>query len=165
MVRAPDGLGPRSLQPGEGRAEASLEGAERLGMGRYGAGAFAPAQCDAFGRVAANEVMARLGDGSAQEIAVIRAAAGADVGVAVVEYRLTYLDWPQAGDRYDIRSGLKTVEPRRLRMEHWILDPDSGRPWATADVVLLPFDLGARKTSTLSEAALKALQAAACPFD
>ena len=158
MVEVPEGLSPRSLEPGRGRTGASLRQAEALGMNRYGAGLFGPEDCDAFGRVDASRIMGRLADGSAHEVASVRQAVGESVGVAVVEYRLTYLDWPGAGDRFDIRSGLKQVEPRRLGFEHWVLDPESGRPWVVAEAVLLPFDLEARKGLTLSEPALAALR-------
>jgi len=160
-VEVRQGLAPRSLTPGESRRGASLQRAQQLDMGRYGSGAFRSSDCDAFGRVDPSQIMGRLGDGSAHEVAAIRQIVGEPVGVAVVEYRLTYLDWPGAGDRYDVRSGLKGVAARRLSFEHWVLDPESGRPWAVAEVVLIPFDLDARKALALSDGALKALQAKA----
>lgn len=163
-VEVPAALAPRSLKPGPCRTDAGLERADALGLRRYGAGAFGAADCDVFGRVGAARIMGVLADGSAHEVAAIRAAAGEQVGVAVVEYRLSYLDWPAAGDRYDIRSGLGSAEPRRLGMEHWVLDPASGRPWALAEAVLIPFDLEKRKALTLSEPALAALRAQAPPL-
>jgi acyl-CoA thioester hydrolase len=128
-------------------------------MSRYGAGVFGLDDCDVFGRVSASRIMGRLADGSAHEVASVRQALGEQVGVAVVEYRLVYLDWPGAGDRYDIRSGLRLAEPRRLQFEHWVLDPLSGRPWAVAEAVVIPFDLAARKALTLSGEALATLSA------
>jgi acyl-CoA thioester hydrolase len=163
-VKLPQGLAPRSLTPGRKLSAASLDRAEKLGMTRYGAGLFGPEDCDVFGRVRADQIMGRLADGSAHEVAAVRRAIGEDVGVAVVEYRLSYLDWPGAGDRYVIRSGLGQAEPRRLLFENWVLDPASGRPWAAAEVVLIPFDLAARKALTLAGDALAALQASRIPF-
>jgi acyl-CoA thioester hydrolase len=157
-IEVPEALRPRSLEPGRARRDASSAGAEKAGMGRYACGLFGPEDCDVFGRVTAGALMGRLGDGAAHEIAMIRRLAGEALGVAVVEYRLAYLDWPGAGDRYDIRSGLKTAEPRRLGFEHWVLNPGTGRPWALAEAVLLPFDLEARKSVTLDEAAVKRLR-------
>jgi acyl-CoA thioester hydrolase len=159
QIDVPESLKPRSLTPGAPIPKASLERAETLAMSRYGAGLFGPGDCDAFGRVSPAQIMGRFADGSAHEIAELRAVLGAEVGVAVVEHRLAYLDWPVAGDRFDIRSGLKRAEPRRLLFEDWILDPASGRPWAIAEVVLLPFDLAARKALSLSDKALAALKA------
>ncbi len=164
MVEVPQALSPRSLTPGKAGAAASLQRAEKLGLGRYGAGLFGPHDCDVFGRVGASQIMARLADGSAHEVAGVRRAVGESVGVAVVEYRLSYLDWPGAGDRYDIRSGLKLAEPRRIQFENWVLDPHTGRPWAIAEAVLIPFDLEARKALTLPGAALDALRGQAVAF-
>jgi acyl-CoA thioester hydrolase len=162
-TRTPEALQPRSLELGVGRADASLEAAGRLGLARHGLGVFGPKDCDGFGRVQASEIMGRLGDASAQPVAAVREAVGARlgearIGMAVVEYRLTYLEWPGAGDRYDLRTAWAEVQPRRLRFEHWVLDPDSGRPWAVAEAVLVVFDLDLRKTVTLPEEAVAALQ-------
>ncbi len=169
-VAVPPGLGPRSLALGEPTAEASLARAESLGLARYGAGAFMPQDCDAFGRVLAHQIMGRMGDGAAQAIAATREAVGPvsvggePVGLAVVEYRLIYFAWPGAGDRYDVRSGLRVAEPRRLGWNHWMLDPDTGRPWAVAVGVLVPFDLQARKTVTLPDEALAVLKSRLVAF-
>jgi len=162
-ARTPEGLEPRSLQLGCGRADASLEVADQLALPRHGLGVFRPKDCDGFGRVQASEIMGRLGDASAHPVAAVREAVGERlgelrVGMAVVEYRLTYLDWPQAGDRYDLRSAWMQVEPRRLRFEHWVLDPEFGRPWAVAEAVLVVFDLDRRKTVTLPGEAVAALR-------
>ena len=171
MIEVPPGLGPRSLEPGEPPGLASLERAEALGLTRYGAGAFMPQDCDAFGRVSATQIMGRMGDGAAQAIASTRDAVGPltasaqPIGLAVVEYRLVYFDWPRAGDCFDVRSGLRIVEPRRLGWTHWMLDPETGHPWAIAIGVLVPFDLEARKAVTLPDKALKTLRARVVTFE
>ncbi len=156
-VQVPEGLGPRSLQPGAPSGAGSLADAERLGLMRYGAGAFGPEHCDVFGRVSAHQLMARMSDGAAHGIAVMRKAAGESIGLAVVEYRIVHLDWPRAGDRFVVRSGLRAVAPRRVTWTHWMLDPGSGRPWAVAHAVLVPFDLERRKAITLPDEAAAAL--------
>jgi acyl-CoA thioester hydrolase len=162
-VQVPEGRGPRSLPPGPRRADAGLDLADRLQLPRHGLGLFLPAHCDAFGRVLAAEVMGRLSDAGAFAAALVRAAVGGRhgggaIGMAVVEYRLAYLDWPAAGDRYELRSAWTEVEPRRIRFEHWLLDPASGRPWAVAEVVLVVFDLDARKAITLPDEAVAELR-------
>jgi acyl-CoA thioester hydrolase len=170
MIQVPPGLGPRSMTPGEAPPPVSAERARRLGLVRYAAGAFGPQECDAFGRVSAHHVMARIGDGAAQAIASARSAVGpvaADgrpIGLAVVEYRLIYFDAPRAGDRYDVRSGLRQAETRRLGWSHWMLDPDTGRPWAMAVGLLVPFDLDARKTMSLPEEAVAMLKGKVVDF-
>ena len=170
-VDVPAGLGPRSLAPGDPPGAASLEQADALGLIRYGSGVFMPQDCDAFGRVSATQIMGRMGDGAAQAVASTREAAGSitpggqPIGLAVVEYRLVYFDWPRAGDRFDVRSGLRVAEARRLGWTHWMLDPETGRPWAIAIGVLVPFDLEARKTVTLPDEALKLLRAKVVSFE
>ncbi len=74
-VRIPDGLGARSLHPGAPLQARSLQEAESAGLIRYGAGAFGLQDCDVFGRVAAHQMMARLGDGAANGIALMRGSA------------------------------------------------------------------------------------------
>jgi acyl-CoA thioester hydrolase len=77
----------------------------------------------------------------------------ARVGGAVLEYRLVHLDWPRAGDRLEIRSGLKDADTRTKRMVHWMIDPESGKAWGTSEAVAITFDLDARKIVPITEAA------------
>ena len=166
-LTVPAGLGPRSLTPGEPMPAGTLDDAERLGLMRYGAGAFGPEHCDAFGRVAAHLLMGRMSDGASQAIALTRDALAETapdappIGLAVVEYRLAYLEWPAMGDRFMVRSGVRSVEARRVGWSHWMLDPQTGRPWAAAQAVLVPFDLQARKAVSLTPEAQAALTARA----
>lgn len=151
-------LQPKTFKPRDPAGAGQLSDAERLGLMHYGAGAFGPEHCDVFGRVAAHQLMARMGDGAAQGITITRRAVGEEIGLAVVEYRIVHLDWPRAGDRFVTRSGLRRAEPRRLSWTHWMLDPDTGRPWAAAHTLLVPFDLHARKTVSLPDAAVAELK-------
>ena len=170
-IAIPPGLEARSLTPGDPPEAGTSAQADRLGLVRNGLGAFALQECDAFGRVGAAQVIGRMGDGAAHIIATTRDSIGAPasgdrpVGVAVVEYRLLYRTWPGPGDRYDMRSGFKSVEPRRLRLSHWLLDPESGQPWAEAHAVLVPFDLKRRKAVTLPQHALEALASRVVAFE
>ena len=76
------------------------------------------------------------------------------------------LNWPPgAGERFDTRWWFKAAEPRRLRQSHWMLDPETGEPWAEAHAVLVPFDLERRKATTLPAHALEALAAKVVRFD
>ena len=163
-VVIPEGLGPRSLDPGAPIALPRLAEAEAAGLFAYGAGAFGPEHCDVFGRVAAHQLMARLGDGAPHGIAAIRDAAGEHMGLAVVEYRLTYLDHPRAGDRFVVRTGLVRAAPRRLEWAYWMFDPASGAPLAAARAVMVPFDLEARKATTLPDEVVTKLRAKLVEF-
>ena len=154
----PDGMGPRSLVLGESPPRAVPEKAFRHGLG-----AFAPEDCDVFGRVRADRIMTRLAEGAFYSTALTRQAVGEAIGMAVVEYRLTYLEWPRAGDRVEVRSGWTSVEARRLRSSHWVMEPGGKRIWALAEAVVLPFDLEARKALTMPDEAVAALRARMIP--
>jgi len=75
------------------------------------------------------------------------------VGGAVLEYRLVHFDWPRAGDRLEIRSGLKDADARTKRMVHWMIDPDTGKAWGASEAVAITLDLDTRKIIPISDAA------------
>ena len=83
-------------------------------------------------------------------------AAPVRTGGAALEYRLLHHAWPRAGDRLAVYSGFGSGEARFSRVFHWVLDPDSGRPWLTAEAISVSFDLEARRILTLSEDQLAA---------
>ncbi|MEI9891120.1 MAG: hypothetical protein WDN45_11645 [Caulobacteraceae bacterium] len=85
------------------------------------------------------------------------------LGGAAVEYRVVYHAWPGPGERVEMRSGHRELTPKLRRVIHWLLDPSSGRPWATAEMVSLFLDLKARRSLTLSEHGLKAMGIEAIP--
>jgi acyl-CoA thioester hydrolase len=157
-VSIPDGLGPRSLDPGVQLKRRTLAEAESAGLIRYGAGAYGPEDCDVFGRVAVDRLVARMIDGAAHGFEVIRGAVGDSQGMAAVEYRIAYFDPPRAGDRYLVRAALVQAEPRRLGFCYWTFDAETGSPLAAARSVLVPFDLEARKAMTLPEKAVGRLK-------
>ena len=168
-AKIPAALAPRSLTPGAPATPVSLKTLDGLGLKTHGAGAFGVQDCDVFGRVRADQIMGRISDGAAHSIAAMRgvvgdvASGGRPIGVAVVEYRLIYQDWPGAGDRFEMRSGLVFGRSRLIRWAHFLNDPTTGRPWARAESVLVPFDLELRKAITLPEPAVRALEALARP--
>ena len=49
---------------------------------------------------------------------------------------------------------------RTRRVIHWMVDPQSGRPWASAEAVVVSFDLDRRKVIDISEEAQAAFRAA-----
>jgi acyl-CoA thioester hydrolase len=79
------------------------------------------------------------------------------IGGAVLEYRLVQLDWPRAGDRFVVRSGMAGIEDRTQRLVHWMLDPHTGKAWGTSEAVAVTLDLDTRKIVTASAAARAAL--------
>ena len=135
-----------------------------------GGGAVGPADCDVFGRMRPDALVGRVSDGVPALNAVLRPEEGDaprrrpdDVGGAVLEYRLSYQAWPRAGDRFAIRSGLADIGDRTQRLVHWILDPESGRAWATAEAVAIALDLKARRIIPISPEDQQRLRARVTP--
>jgi acyl-CoA thioester hydrolase len=157
---------PRSLNLEPVESQASLARAEALGLPRTALGAVRGGDCDAFGRLCAELVMARLSDGVPHLLDGKRQAAdthGARAGGAALEYRLIHLAWPRAGDRVELRSGPSGVDARFRRWVHWLVDPQSGRPWCAAESIAVSFDLETRKLITLSDEALSEAKAQVVP--
>jgi len=166
QVAAPAFAAPRSIDAGPVESTASLEAADRLGVGCAGRGTIAPYDCDVFGRMRPEIFIGRVSDGvpgllSPVRKAVMEAAAQTikRVGGAVLEYRLVYLDWPMTGDHIELRSGLRGFDDKTQRMTHWLLDPVSGRPWGVSEAVAVNFDLDARQIIPIPPAAREALAA------
>ena len=127
-------------------------------------GALAATDCDVFGRMRAEQFIGRVSDGIGSFIGPFRdtvvehaESPPAQVGGAVLEYRIAQLAWPRAGDRVEIRSGLVGTTGAAMRVVHWMLDPTTGRPWGTSEAVAIAFDLDARKVVAISDAARAAL--------
>lgn len=158
MVEVPAGCAPRSLGLEPPSGAANLEAAERLGLTLLACGAFGAGDCDVFGRVAPWQILGRLSDGVPT---LLDAGQPRDpnVGGAVLELRLAYQAWPKSGDRFVLRSGIAGFDDRARRVVHWLLDPDTGRPWATGEAVAVALDLTTRKIAAPSEASRAALSA------
>ena len=159
-IDTPEQAKPRSLTLEPVRSVASLERADALGLIRIAQGAVSPADCDLHGRMRAEQFIGRVSDGIGLLIhgfrkQVVAAAAGPHgrVGGAVLEYRLVHLDWPRAGDRLEIRSGLKGADARTMHVTHWMIDPGTGKAWGTSEAVAITFDLDARKIIPIAEEA------------
>jgi acyl-CoA thioester hydrolase len=156
-VEVPAEAAPRSLglEPVESRA--SLARAEALGIRRTALGVVGAEDCDVFGRMRPEQMMARISAGLPHVFEGRRPGAdglGGRAGGAALEYRLIHLDWPRAGDRVELRSGASGGDARFRKLTHWLLDPDSGRAWGAAEAIAVSFDLETRKIVALSDEAL-----------
>jgi acyl-CoA thioester hydrolase len=128
-----------------------------------GQGAVAPDACDVFGRMGADRFMGRISEATGPLMAPLcRALAeAADIkrlGGVALEYRLTYGDLPRAGDHVELRSGLASLDAKTARIAHWLMDPVSGRAFATAQAVVANFDLDARRIVAVPQDLLAAMQ-------
>jgi acyl-CoA thioester hydrolase len=165
MMEVPERAKPRSLSFAPVRSAASLAEADRLNLMRLGAGAFSATDCDVFGRIRPETFIGKVSDGvpGLRRLVGGPAERPANVGGAVLEYRLLHLEWPSAGDRFEVRSGLVGVQNNAQRIVHWMLDPESGRPWGAAEAVAVALDLQTRKIIPLEDAARERIAAAIIP--
>ena len=168
MAPIPDFAAARSLDLSPVESRASLQAADALGLIHLTSGAVLARDCDLFGRMSAEQFIGRVSDGIPGLVERTRKAIveamdekPKRVGGAVLEYRLVHLDWPRAGDRIAIRSGLVSVEARTQRMIHWMLDPETGRPWGVSEAVAVTLDLDKRKIVPVPESAQVLLNAGA----
>jgi acyl-CoA thioester hydrolase len=136
-----------------------------MGLVRLGAGAFGATDIDPFGRMRPEMFIGRVSDGvpRLREVLGDQGERPAHVGGAVVEYRLIHLDWPGAGDRFEIRSGLVGIVGNAQRIVHWMLDPASGKAWGSAEAIAVRLDLQARRMIPLDDAARELAMAAIVP--
>ena len=163
-VEVPQKAAPRSIGLAPVETQASLARADKLGLRRTGLGVIDARDCDAFGRMRTETFMHRLSDGVPHVLpARLPGAADPDtrVGGAALEYRLVHHAWPRAGQRLELRSGSAGGDARVRRLVHWLLDPDTGRPWASAEAIAVSFDLETRKVITLSDEELALTEAGA----
>ena len=153
-VNVPPEAAARSVSLDPIETQASLARANALGMPRTGLRLLGVGDCDAFGRMRPEIMMHRLSDGVPHVFSGLRdtqAPGAARIGGAVLEYRLIHHAWPRAGDRLELRSGVAGGDRRIRRLVHWLLDPDSGKPWGSAEAIAISLDLEARKIIPLSD--------------
>jgi acyl-CoA thioester hydrolase len=170
MGEMPEFARPRSLSDSPVTTTASLERADELGLLPIGRGAFTRRDLDLFGRMESELVIGRVSDGVTHLVHPFRETVVGHaetkpqrVGGAVLEYRLMHFDWPRAGDRFVIRSGVAGVDGRGQRMIHWMLDPASGKPWAASEAYVVTFDLDARKMISITPEAQAIIQGRVAP--
>ncbi len=163
-IAAPSYAVARSVRLESFTSQASVARAGALGLTTISAGAFNGQDCDVFGRMRPEQFIGRVSDGiatlaSQSRTMIAETAEGrpARVGGAVLEYRLVNLAWPRAGDRFRVCSGMAGFEERTQRLVHWMLDPNSGRPWGVSEAVAVTLDLDARRIVPISPAARAAL--------
>ncbi len=169
---APAHAAPRSLDPTRTPPNASLARAYALGAERIGACLVTPDQCDAFGRLRGEHFFGRVSDsvpnllgGWRAELAAeatARSVVATPVG-AVLEARIDFRAWPRPGDLIEIYSAFVEIGEKTMRLCHWLLDPDTGRSWATIEVIALTFDAITRKMIAPSPGLRARMQAGAIP--
>ena len=85
------------------------------------------------------------------------------VGSALIEFQTVHVRWPSSGDGCEVRSGLAGCTERVTHSSHWLLDPETGAPWAAVRTVGIALDLDARRALPLTAEAQAAYRAASVP--
>lgn len=171
MCTVPKHGAPRSIDLKAPLCDASLARADSLNAPVLGRFAVPPEHADAFGWMMPELFIGRLSDAVPNFLADWRKKAAelasegkaARAGGAVLEYRIAYRAWPRVGDLLEVRSGVIEVAEKTHRIGHWVLDPVTGAPWATAEAVAVAFDLDTRKTIAAPPEHRAALEAKAIP--
>jgi len=166
MGEPPTETAPRSIQPdapGMPLEDIHIDLPRSLGISCIGMGSILPRQLDAHGWMAPPWVIGRVSDSVPNLLhgwrkKVAESAGGLRMGAAVLEYRIRYHAWPKAGDLFEIYTGLGGVEGKTHSLMHWMMDPVSGRPWATSQAVAITLDLDARKAIPAAPEALAELE-------
>ncbi len=168
---APDEARPRSVSLDGAEVTASLERARQLGLRTTGFGTIMPDVCDAQGQWRLSGFMGRvadsiphLGNGEWRDV-LARTTPGAPlrVGSALVEFQTVHVRWPRLGDGCEVRSALAGCTERVTYSSHWLLDPQTGAPWAAVRTVGIALDLDARRALPLTAEAQAAYRAVSVP--
>lgn len=168
---APSEARPRSISLDDVGVTASLERARELGLRTTGLGTIMPDACDAHGDWRLSGFMGRvadsiphLGNGDWREV-LARTTQGGPirVGSALIEFHTVHVRWPRNGDGCEVRSGLAGCTERVTHSSHWLLDPETGAPWAVVRTVGIALDLDARRSLPLTAEAQAAYRAACVP--
>lgn len=149
---------------------ARMADADKAGAITIGRGAVPPAHCDIYGRMNAEMFVARVSDSvglflSDWRRALEKQLEGDDntgrMGGAVIEARWVYRRWPKAGDRFVVRTAIASVSENVQGYHHWLIDPATGKVWATNQTIAIAFDLKKRRLHKISEADQDRLRATA----
>jgi acyl-CoA thioester hydrolase len=174
QVSVPNPALPRGLSEDYNEFDVSLERADQLELESIGMGRFTPDEMDVFGALNPESLLGRVSDSVVNFVGAFpeewayhkrdrtSVPRNTKIGSALLECRIIPHRWPQAGDGYVIRSGVKSFKSKIRNIVHWVLDPTTGDPWWTMEGVAAPMDLDARKlvdpdeqTAALLAAAVK----------
>jgi len=171
LCESPDEAKPRSLSLDNVDVTASLERAQELGMRTTGAGTIMPDACDAHGNWRLSSFMGRVADsiphiknGEWREVLARTMPGGPSrVGSALIEFQAVHVRWPRIGDGCEVRSALAGCTDRVTHASHWLLDPQTGAPWAAVRTVGIALDLDGRRSIPLTAESQVAYRAASVP--
>ncbi|MGH1421263.1 MAG: thioesterase family protein [Hyphomonas sp.] len=168
----PEHTAPRSVDmstPTRDNSDVTYDHLKRHNIPLIGQGSVPPQHMDAHGRMAASWVIGRTSDSVPNLLYDWRQSMGKAedgarrVGAAVLEYRMRYRHWPKTGDLFEAYTGGGTVGGKTHSLVHWMMDPVTGKPWATSEAVAITLDLDARKVIAAPPSMLDELKVIAPP--
>ena len=168
ICEAPREAIPRGVSLDDVNVTASLERARHLGMRVTGVSTITPDACDAHGDWQLSSFMGRVADSIPhlrnvewrEVLANTMPGGPSRVGSALIEFQSEHVRWPRAGDGCEVRSALAGCTDRVTYSSHWLLDPQTGAPWAAVRTVGIALDLDARRSIPLTAEAQAAYRAA-----
>ncbi len=168
ICEAPREALPRGISLDDVNVTASLERARQLGMRVTGVGTIMPDACDAQGNWRLSSFMGRVADSIPhlrnvewrEVLANTMPSGPSRVGSALIEFQAVHVRWPRAGDGCEVRSALAGCTDRVTYSSHWLLEPETGAPWAAVRTVGIALDLDARRSIPLTAEAQAAYRAA-----
>ena len=137
--KVPEGAAPRSIDADAVTtpySQITQDRIDKIKAPLIGAGAVPAAHLDVHGRMAPFWVIGRTSDSVPNLLynwrrRVADAAGDRRMGAAVLEYRIRYHDWPEAGDLYTLYTSFGGANGKTHSLVHWMMNPDTGTPWAT----------------------------------
>lgn len=147
------------------RARMTRGRASELGLLPGYLGPVSAHDCDAHGVMNEAACMARISDGISHTFRALYSGQDrpAGIGGAALEYRFVFHCWPRLGDIVEVRSALSALHSKALQYTHYMFELSSGECFATAQAVVVWFDLAARKAIAIPEDLRAELQARIVP--
>ncbi len=152
---APRGLQPSNTEPDTVAADPEGGGAAD-GQMRLGRGMVMTEAVDLFGRLTPEAIIGRMAEATSGVMRPLRAEImarnpGLRLGGAALEYQLIYEDLPRIGDHLELWGRVTAVKAKVQQVAFTLVDPLSGRRWASAQAVVSCLDLDARRLITVPE--------------
>jgi acyl-CoA thioester hydrolase len=146
---APRGLQPSNAEPDSVAADPEDSGTA-TGFTRLGRGMVMADAADLFGRLTPEAIIGRMAEATSGVMRPLRAEVmarnpGLRLGGAALEYQLIYEDLPRIGDHLELWGRVTAVKAKVQQVAFTLVDPLSGRRWASARAVVGCLDLDARR--------------------
>jgi len=156
----PSYAAPRGVVQRARRHQLTRDEAVSRGMLPGYLGPVAAQDCDAFGVMTESACMGRISDGIAHFFRPLQQGERPKgVGGAALEYRFVFHAWPRQADVVEVRSALTALNNKAMQVTHYMFDVATGSCVASAQAVVVWFDLVARKSVPFPDDTRAQLQA------